>query len=84
MRAIASHYYATGDSKNGGLDLAAAWYKKAASNGDMVAQFSLGSMYEKGEGIDRDKSSAINWYRQAARQGHSDSQKRLVKLKADW
>ncbi|MBK1880454.1 tetratricopeptide repeat protein [Pelagicoccus mobilis] len=84
MRAIAAHYYATGDSKNGGLDLAAAWYKKAASNGDMVAQFNLGSMYEKGEGISRDKNSAINWYRQAARQGHSDSQKRLVKLKADW
>lgn len=84
MRAIASHYYSRGDSKNGELDLAAAWYKKAASSGDIVAQFNLGSMYEKGEGIGRDKDSAINWYRQAARQGHSESQKRLVKLKADW
>lgn len=84
MRAIASHYYATGDSKNGELDLAAAWYKKAASKGDIVAQFNLGSMFEKGEGLSRDKDSAITWYRQAARQGHSESQKRLVKLKADW
>ncbi|EDY82335.1 Sel1 repeat family [Verrucomicrobiia bacterium DG1235] len=84
MRAIASYYYSRGDSKNGELDLAAAWYKKAASNGDVVAQFNLGSMFEKGEGIDRDKNLAINWYRQAARQGHSESQKRLIKLKADW
>ncbi len=84
MRAIASYYYSRGDSKNGELDLAAAWYKKAAAKGDAVAQFNLGSMFEKGEGISRDKSSAINWYRQAARQGHSESQKRLVKLKADW
>lgn len=84
MRAIASHFYARGDSRNGELDLAAAWYKKAASNGDVVAQYNLGSMLEKGEGLSRDKNSAINWYRQAARQGHSESQKRLVKLKADW
>ncbi len=84
MRAIASYYYSRGDSKNGELDLAAAWYKKAATEGDAVAQFNLGSMFEKGEGISRDKDSAINWYRQAARQGHSESQKRLVKLKADW
>lgn len=84
MRAIASYYYSRGDSKNGELDLAAAWYKKAASGGDAVAQYNLGSMFEKGEGISRDKSSAISWYRQAARQGHSESQKRLVKLKADW
>lgn len=84
MRAIASHYYSRGDSKNGEFDLAAAWYKKAASNGDIVAQYNLGSMFEKGEGLSRDKNSAINWYRQAARQGHSESQKRLVKLKADW
>lgn len=84
MRAIASHYYATGDSRNGELDLAAAWYKKAASKGDAVSQYSLGSMFESGDGLKRDKDSAINWYRQAARQGHSDSQKRLVKLKADW
>ncbi|MBD5781702.1 SEL1-like repeat protein [Pelagicoccus sp. NFK12] len=84
MSAIASYYYARGDSKNGEFDLAAAWYKKAASKGDAVAQFSLGSMFENGDGIKRDKDSAINWYRQAARQGHSESQKRLVKLKADW
>ncbi|MDQ8180446.1 tetratricopeptide repeat protein [Pelagicoccus sp. SDUM812005] len=84
MRAIAAHYYSRGDSKNGELDLAAAWYKKAASKGDAVAQYNLGAMFEKGEGISRDKDSAIDWYRQAARQGHSESQKRLVKLKADW
>ncbi len=84
MRTIASFYYDRGDSKNGKLDMAAVWYKKAAANGDAVAQYSLGSMFEKGEGIDRDKTSAIDWYRKAARQGHSESQKRLVRLKADW
>lgn len=84
MRAIASHYYQNGDPKRGDLEMAAAWYKKAAQGGDVVAQYNLGTMFEKGDGIDRDKDLAINWYRQAARQGHSDSQKRLIKLKSDW
>lgn len=84
MREIASHYYGSGDTKNNDLDLAAAWYKKAATQGDISAQYNLGTMLEKGQGLDRNRDLAINWYRQAARSGHSESQKRLIKLKTDW
>ena len=84
MREIASFYFGAGDEKEDELSLAAAWYRKAANKGDIDAQFSLGSMFEKGQGLDRDKDQAIVWYRAAARQGHTESQKRLAKLKADW
>lgn len=65
-------------------DLAAAFYRKAADEGDASSQFNLAVMLEKGQGIDRDKDAAIAWYQDAVRQGHNSSQKRLLKLQMDW
>jgi len=48
--------------------------KKAAELGDAGAQFKLGVMYEAGQGVKKDYTEAIKWYRRAAAQGDADAQ----------
>ena len=38
------------------------------------AQFALGRMYEQGEGIQPDLQEAVRWYKEAAKQGHTEAQ----------
>ena len=45
-----------------------------AKQGDADAQFSLGVMYEKGEGVAQDNKAAVKWYTLAAEQGLADAQ----------
>ncbi|HEY6971976.1 MAG TPA: rhomboid family intramembrane serine protease, partial [Candidatus Angelobacter sp.] len=44
-------------------------YRKAAEMGDESAEYGLGLMYERGEGVPRDAQEAIKWYRKAADHG---------------
>ena len=53
---------------------AAKWYRKAAEQGFAMAQHSLGSMYEIGQGFSQDYAEAVKWYRKAAEQGHAEAQ----------
>ena len=48
--------------------------REAAEQGDATAQFNLGVMYAKGEGVPRDDTEAVRWYRGAAVQDHADAQ----------
>ena len=41
---------------------AAAWYLKAAEQGDADAQYNLGGMYGKGEGVPQDDVEAYKWF----------------------
>ena len=45
-----------------------------AKQGDADAQYSLGVMYEKGEGVAKDNKAAVKWYTLAAEQGLADAQ----------
>lgn len=54
-----------------------------ADKGDAEAEFRLGSMSEKGEGVPATLSQAATWYRKAADQGFSKAQYALGKLYAD-
>lgn len=47
-------------------------YSKAV-NGDMTAQYNMGSMYSIGEGLSQDYSQAFSWFEKAANQGHIES-----------
>jgi hypothetical protein len=38
------------------------WYEKAAVQGDARAQIRLGHMYEKGTGVEKDESQALQYY----------------------
>ncbi|HZF00922.1 MAG TPA: tetratricopeptide repeat-containing serine protease family protein [Methylomirabilota bacterium] len=53
---------------------AAKWYLCAAKQGDTFSQYSIGDMYEKGEGVVKNYAEAVKWYRGAANQGDSGAQ----------
>ena len=43
-------------------------FRVHADQGDAVAQFGLGVMYDDGEGVPEDDAEAVKWYRKAAEQ----------------
>ena len=47
------------------------WWRKAADQGDALAQIGLGAMYRDGRGVTRDCKEALRWYRKAAKQGNA-------------
>lgn len=55
----------------------------SAENGDPLAQYTLGSMYEQGTGVQRDNKTAAEWYRKAAEQGEINSQINLGVMYAE-
>lgn len=48
-----------------------------AEQGHTQAQYAVGRLYEKGNGVERDFATAAKWYRLAAENNHADSQYRL-------
>jgi TPR repeat protein len=56
---------------------AAKWFRKAAEQGEAEAQYYLGRLYEKGQGVTEDNQQAVQWYRKAAEQGHAQAQLQL-------
>ncbi|MGI2081669.1 tetratricopeptide repeat protein [Shewanella putrefaciens] len=48
--------------------------QKAAEQGNAGAQFRLGVMYSKGEGVPEDNKQAFHWYTKAAEQGYAKAQ----------
>ena len=61
--------YKSGNNKN-----AFSFWLKAANQGNAIAQFNLGTLYENGEGVSQDYSKAFEWYQKAANQGNVDAQ----------
>ena len=56
---------------------AAEWHERAASQGLANAQYHMGLLYERGEGVPRDDVAAAHWHRQAAEQGEVAAQTNL-------
>ncbi|MGD0831036.1 MAG: tetratricopeptide repeat protein [Terracidiphilus sp.] len=52
----------------------AAWYRKAADQGDAGAQSFLGWLYASGQGVPQDYAQAAIWFRKAADQGDAGAQ----------
>ena len=48
--------------------------RRLADQGDALAQFSLGFMYDRGYGVQQDYTEAMRWYRKAADQGLAAAQ----------
>ena len=67
--------YAAGDFQE-----AFAWCERAAHSQLAWAQYHLGLMYRKGEGIPQNNSEAAHWYRLAATQGFPEAQAKLADL----
>jgi TPR repeat protein len=53
---------------------AAAWYRKAADQGSIVAQIHLADLYRDGRGVARDMTQAVAGYRKAAELGDAGAQ----------
>jgi TPR repeat protein len=53
---------------------AAILWRKAAEQGNDVAQQALGVLYYHGEGVPKDYAEAARWYRKAADQGNLEAQ----------
>jgi TPR repeat protein len=56
---------------------AAAWYLKAADQGDTASQVKLGIFYGTGQGVSPDPAAAASWFRKAADQGEAAGQYNL-------
>ena len=49
------------------------WFRKAAEQGAVIAEFSLGLMYYDGLGVKQDYIEALKWYRKAADRGNAQA-----------
>jgi len=56
---------------------AAHWYRKAAEQGDAMAQLCLGSCFVSGRGVPESEVEAVPWFKKAVHQGLLDAQYRL-------
>lgn len=48
--------------------------RREAESGDVKAQFALGGLYERGQGVPQNYHESARWYRKAAEQGHCGAQ----------
>lgn len=61
-------------AKRGDYATALKEWKPLAEQGETAAQFNLGVMYAKGDGVDRNIQEAVKWWRLAAEQGPTKAQ----------
>ena len=54
--------------------------KGQAENGDPIAEFTLGYLYEQGKGVPQDYRQAVEFYRAAAQQGHATAENNLASM----
>ena len=77
QRALGGHFWSED------LVESAKWYLKAAEQGDADAQFVVGEMYLKGEGLDQNYAVALDWFLKAAGQDHEKARWHLIDLYRD-
>ena len=51
--------------------------KALADQGDAIAQYNVGFMYDTGNGVPENDAEAVKWYRKAADQGNAKAQSNL-------
>jgi uncharacterized protein len=65
---------ATAAARMADFKTAAAIYSELAEKGDVKAQYNLGLMYIRGDGVEQSYAEAAKWHRKAADQGYADAQ----------
>jgi TPR repeat protein len=61
-------------------DQAEKWLKKAAENGNRLAQYNLAIMYEEGLGVKQDYKEAFRWYGESAKNGFPPALNNLASM----
>ena len=64
-------------ARSGDFATALREWKPLAEQGDAVAQYALGVMYRKGDGVPQNDKTAVKWYTLAAEQGDAFAQYNL-------
>jgi TPR repeat protein len=78
------NFYALGGSGvSQDYELAAAWYTKAAEQGNADAEELLGDFYNMGAGVSQSYTAAARLYRQSAEQNNAQAQTELARLYAE-
>jgi TPR repeat protein len=54
------------------------WYQAAADQDHADGQYGLGEMYAKGEGVEKDEAVAVEYFVQAADNGHEQARRVLI------
>ena len=65
-------------AQNGDFVTALREWKPLAEEGNAVAQYNLGQMYRRGDGVPQDYKEAARWYTLAANQGDVDARYNLA------
>jgi localization factor PodJL len=68
--AVAQYQYAQVKLSEGDLETAASFLRRASQKGVAPAQYELGKLYERGQGVDKDMIEARNLIQKAAEAGH--------------
>ena len=55
-------------------------YRKAADLGLLDSQFNMGTCYDMGWGVEKNKEEALKWYRKASAQGCKRADDMISKL----
>ena len=63
--------------KAGDIATALKWYQLSAEQGDAQAQYNLGAMYARGDGVLKNYNEAVKLYQLAAEQGHATAQSNI-------
>ena len=63
--------------EKGDYETALREFKPLTEQGNISAQFNLGQMYRRGQGVPQDDKTAVKWYRLAAEQGNAYAQNNL-------
>ena len=72
--------YYSGDGLEQDKQKAVYWFTKAAEQGDAEAQYNLAVMYDKGNGIEQNRSLAKKYYQQACEWYHKNACSKLKQL----
>ncbi len=70
-------HYEQGKGVDKNMTEAVKWYRKAAEQGYVKAQYNLAVCYYNGAGVTKDMAKAVEWYQKAAEQGFAEAQYRL-------
>lgn len=80
---VALVYLISSDDDFQSFEQAKYWFKRAAEQGGLEAQTSLGAMYMQGLGVDQDYNRAFEWFYRAANAGYAQAQHNLGRMYAE-
>ena len=80
---FAAYWYKVLKTDSQGPTAAVTATRTSAGEGNANAQYNLGVLYERGQGIPQDYTQAVYWYQKAAQQGYAVAENNLAGMYLD-